>query len=122
MPSSEPPREVASITRAAPLSFSAGGQVNTWVARAKDGKAAPYTYLWGLIPYWSKDPKKGATPVNARAETAQRKADVQEAHSRASVSDSGEPLPGTRRLGIREAKPEEERPENVLAFPHERRS
>ena len=26
--------------------------------------------LWGLVPYWSKDPKKGARPVNAKAETA----------------------------------------------------
>jgi putative SOS response-associated peptidase YedK len=29
--------------------------------------------LWGLVPYWSKDPKKGARPVNARAESAGEK-------------------------------------------------
>lgn len=27
-----------------------------------------------MVPYWSKDPKKGARPVNARAETAHEKA------------------------------------------------
>ncbi len=26
--------------------------------------------LWGLVPYWAQDPKKGARPVNARAESA----------------------------------------------------
>lgn len=26
--------------------------------------------LWGLVPYWSTDPKKGARPVNAQCETA----------------------------------------------------
>jgi putative SOS response-associated peptidase YedK len=29
--------------------------------------------LWGLVPYWSKDPKKGARPVNAQAESADEK-------------------------------------------------
>jgi hypothetical protein len=50
--------------------------VETWIARAKDRKPTLYTlysYLWGLVPYWSKDPKKGARPVNARAETAHEK-------------------------------------------------
>ena len=50
--------------------------VETWIARVKDGGPALYSYLWGLVPYWSKDPKKGARPVNARAETAHDKADV----------------------------------------------
>jgi putative SOS response-associated peptidase YedK len=36
--------------------------VETWIARAKDGNSALYSYLWGLVPYWSKDPKKGARP------------------------------------------------------------
>ena len=44
--------------------------VETWIVRAKDGKPAIYSYLWGLVPYWSKDPKKGVRPVNAKAETA----------------------------------------------------
>ena len=47
--------------------------VETWIVRAKDGKPTLYSYLWGLVPYWSKDPKKGARPVNARAETAHEK-------------------------------------------------
>ena len=46
---------------------------DTWVVRAKDGKRTLYAYLWGLVLYWSKDPKKGARPVNARAETARDK-------------------------------------------------
>jgi putative SOS response-associated peptidase YedK len=47
--------------------------VETWIARAKDGKPGLYACLWGLVPYWSKDPTKGARPVNARAETAHEK-------------------------------------------------
>ena len=47
--------------------------VETWIARAKDGKPTIYSYLWGLVPYWSKDPKKGVRPVNAKAETAHEK-------------------------------------------------
>ena len=46
---------------------------STWIARSKDGKPALVSYLWGLVPYWSKDPKKGARPVNARAETTHEK-------------------------------------------------
>lgn len=26
--------------------------------------------VWGLVPYWSKDPKKGVRPINAQCETA----------------------------------------------------
>ena len=37
------------------------------------GQPILHSYLWGLVPYWSKDPKKGARPVNARAETAHEK-------------------------------------------------
>ena len=44
--------------------------VETWIVRAKDGRPSLYSYLWGLVPYWSKNPKKGARPINARAETA----------------------------------------------------
>ena len=47
--------------------------VETSIARVKDGKPELDSYLWGLVPYWSKDPKKGARPVNARAETAHEK-------------------------------------------------
>jgi putative SOS response-associated peptidase YedK len=46
---------------------------DTWIARVKDGKRALASYLWGLVPYWSKDPKRGVKPVNARAETAHEK-------------------------------------------------
>ena len=47
--------------------------VEAWIGRAKAGKPALVSYLWGLVPYWAKDPKKGARPVNARAETAHEK-------------------------------------------------
>jgi putative SOS response-associated peptidase YedK len=29
--------------------------------------------LWGLVPYWAKDSKKGARPINAQCETAAEK-------------------------------------------------
>jgi len=47
--------------------------VNTWIAYVKDAQPTLHAYLWGLVPYWSKDPKKGARPVNTRAETAHEK-------------------------------------------------
>ena len=31
------------------------------------------TYLWGLIPFWAKDPSIGAKLINARAETVAQK-------------------------------------------------
>ena len=47
--------------------------VRTWIARSKDGQPTLQAYLWGLVPHWSKDPTKGARPINARAETAHEK-------------------------------------------------
>jgi len=47
--------------------------VNTWIARAKDGQPSLQSYLWGLVPYWSKDPKKGVRPINARSDTVAEK-------------------------------------------------
>jgi putative SOS response-associated peptidase YedK len=34
---------------------------------------------WGLIPYWSKDPKKSNAPINARSETAATKPSFRQA-------------------------------------------
>ena len=56
-----------------PVLYNITPGVNTWIARWKDGKPALYSYRWGLVPYWSKDPRKGARPVNARAESAHEK-------------------------------------------------
>jgi putative SOS response-associated peptidase YedK len=47
--------------------------VNTWIVRAKDGQPSLQSYLWGLVPYWSKDPTKGVRPINARSDTAAEK-------------------------------------------------
>jgi putative SOS response-associated peptidase YedK len=47
--------------------------VSTWIARAQDGRPSLHSYFWGFMPYWSKDPKKNARPVNARAQTAHEK-------------------------------------------------
>jgi putative SOS response-associated peptidase YedK len=30
------------------------------------------TLRWGLIPYWSKDPKGGRKPINAKPETVDK--------------------------------------------------
>jgi hypothetical protein len=64
--------------------------VEIWIARAKDGKPALYSYLWRLVPYWSKDLKKGARPVNARAETAHETPMFKKLVREASVSDPRE--------------------------------
>ena len=44
-----------------------------WIARADDGQPGLYAYFWGLVPYWSKDPKKGVRPINARTDTVAEK-------------------------------------------------
>src|SRR4029453_17856114 len=40
--------------------------INSWIARAKDGKPALYSYVWGLSRTDRRTPRRGA-PVNARA-------------------------------------------------------
>lgn len=40
-----------------------------WVARSENSKAWLEPLMWGLVPRWSKDPKEGMRPINARAET-----------------------------------------------------
>jgi hypothetical protein len=52
--------------------------VETWIARAKGGKPTLYSCLWGLVPYWSKDPKKGRG-LSTPERRPRGKADVQEA-------------------------------------------
>jgi putative SOS response-associated peptidase YedK len=61
--------EAADVDDFTPL-YNITPGVGTWIARDKDGKPALYSYLSRLVPYWSKDSKKGARPVNAKAETA----------------------------------------------------
>jgi len=38
-----------------------------------DGKNQLDYYVWGLIPFWSKDPSMGSRMINARAETLHEK-------------------------------------------------
>ena len=44
-----------------------------WIVRADPQGPKFETYLWGLVPFWSKDPKAGVRPINAKAETAHEK-------------------------------------------------
>ena len=39
-----------------------------------DGRNAVDHFIWGLIPYWAKDPTIGSKMINARAETLAEKA------------------------------------------------
>lgn len=45
-----------------------------------DGKNKLDFYLWGLIPFWAKDPKIGSRMINARAETLAEKASFKAAY------------------------------------------
>ena len=44
---------------------------------------------WGLLPAWVKDPRKFTLLINARAETVQGKAGLQERDEAAALPDSG---------------------------------
>jgi putative SOS response-associated peptidase YedK len=43
------------------------------IVRAGSDRPVFESHLWGLVPYWSKDPKAGMRPINAKAETAHEK-------------------------------------------------
>jgi putative SOS response-associated peptidase YedK len=48
--------------------------VNTWIARAKDGKPALYSScLWGTSPVLVEGPEEGCEASHAKAETAREK-------------------------------------------------
>jgi putative SOS response-associated peptidase YedK len=61
---------VRSTPDAPPPRFNVAPQSYAWVARTgRDGARELVPLLWGLVPYWAEDPKRGSRPVNARAET-----------------------------------------------------
>jgi putative SOS response-associated peptidase YedK len=47
-----------------------------------DGKKAIDFFLWGLIPFWAKDPKIGNRMINARSETLAEKPSFKHAYRR----------------------------------------
>jgi putative SOS response-associated peptidase YedK len=49
--------------------------------KARDGRELAML-RWGLVPYWSKDPKSGAKMINARAETVATKPAFREAFAK----------------------------------------
>ena len=52
------------------------------------------SYLWGLIPFWAKDPSIGAKLINARAETITQKPSFKNAFAQ-------EKMPHSRRRILR---------------------
>lgn len=70
----------------APFSFSPNrnispGQQIAAVIR-RDNQHILASYLWGLIPFWAKDPSIGAKLINARAETVTQKPSFKNAFAR----------------------------------------
>jgi putative SOS response-associated peptidase YedK len=58
---------------ALPQSYNvAPGTLQPVILGTREG-AVMRPLLWGLVPYWAKDPKKGARPINAQCETAAEK-------------------------------------------------
>ena len=54
--------------------YNVAPQTYAWVARrARDGTREMIPLLWGLVSYWAEDPRKGARPINARAESASKR-------------------------------------------------
>ena len=56
----------------APSYNIAPGTLQPVIVGTREG-AAMRPLLWGLVPYWAKDSKKGARPINAQCETAAAK-------------------------------------------------
>jgi putative SOS response-associated peptidase YedK len=46
---------------------------DSWVIAAHEGGGIARTMRWGLLPPWAKDPRIGASMINARVETAAEK-------------------------------------------------
>jgi putative SOS response-associated peptidase YedK len=55
-----------------------------WVIRQnpKSGERALDRLWWGLIPYWTKDPKGGRKPINAKSETVASLPSFRDAYKR----------------------------------------
>ena len=52
-----------------PQRYNVAPQTYAWVGRTtREGARELVPLLWGLVPYWVQDPKKGARPINARSE------------------------------------------------------
>lgn len=47
-----------------------------------DGKTGMGLYVWGLIPFWAKDPSIGKRLINARAETLAQKPSFKNAYAK----------------------------------------
>lgn len=60
----------------------APGQMVAAVIACPDGRRKLGYLQWGLIPSWTKDPKAGGAPINARAETLMEKMMFREAFER----------------------------------------
>lgn len=61
--------------------FAPGQMVAAVIAHADGHRKLGYLQ-WGLIPSWTKDPKAGGAPINARAETLMEKMMFREAFER----------------------------------------
>jgi len=52
-----------------PQRYNVAPQTYAWVGRTtREGARELVPLLWGLVPYWVQDRKKGARPINARSE------------------------------------------------------
>jgi putative SOS response-associated peptidase YedK len=65
---------VDALLRAAPDEpvprYNVAPQSRAWVARtSRNGGRELTPLVWGLVPYWTKDLKRAAKPINARSET-----------------------------------------------------
>ena len=55
----------------APKRYNGAPSQDFWIVRRNPETGAYQTdrLVWGLIPYWTKDPKGGRKPINVKAET-----------------------------------------------------
>lgn len=56
-----------------PPRFNIAPTQPVFAIRDDGGRREPTFLQWGLVPYWSKDPKMGARMINARGETVATK-------------------------------------------------
>ncbi len=56
-------------TEALPARYNVAPTLDVYSIITREGSRRLGTLRWGLVPFWSRDPKKGPSPINARLDS-----------------------------------------------------